>query len=188
MVKRIFIALKVSPDESIIHMMSSLKDHFKTGGIRLVNIENIHITLAFLGNTDPVLIEKVKSILDTICSKYVPFDLSLKGTGVYKNIENPRILWIGIEPSEPLLLLNSHTVRELKEAGFDLEARSFNPHLTVGRIKYINDKQAVTRFLGNYENKFFQKVHVDEVILYESILLQSGPVYKPVARFSLIPV
>jgi RNA 2',3'-cyclic 3'-phosphodiesterase len=186
-VKRIFIALKVDPDENIVNMMSSLSARFHREGIRLINIDNIHITLAFLGNTEEEMVKRVISILDTICNNFVRFDLSLKGIGVFKNIDNPRVLWIGIESSDELMALNRNLVKGLREAEFDLEDRAFNPHLTLCRIKYINDKQAFIGFLGNYQNLFFQKVPVDEVVLYESILLQSGPVYNPVARFRLIP-
>jgi 2'-5' RNA ligase len=73
----------------------------------------------------------------------------------------------------------------LKELGVNTEERPFKPHLTIGRIKHLNDKKSLEAVMEKYQDSEIQNTGVNEVILYESILLQSGPVYKPIAKFSL---
>ncbi len=66
-----------------------------------------------------------------------------------------------------------------------MEDRTFRPHLTLGRIKRINDIEKFKSLIMKYMNMVFQKQQVNEVILYESVLFHSGPVYSPLARYSL---
>ena len=66
-----------------------------------------------------------------------------------------------------------------------MEDRPFNPHLTLGRVKRINSKEELKTLVEHYINYEIQIVPVNEVILFESILLNSGPVYKPLTRIEL---
>jgi 2'-5' RNA ligase len=183
--KRIFIAVKIGVGDKLSRMISSMKSEFSSEGIKWTTNDNIHITLAFLGDTDGNKIKNITSMLNALCKTIIKFELTLRGTGVFKNINDPRILWTGIDPSERLMDLNRIIIGGLRESGHEIEERPFSPHLTIGRIKYFRDKEALKKFLDNYKDMVFQKVAVDEVILYESILLPKGPVYKPLATFNL---
>jgi 2'-5' RNA ligase len=81
--------------------------------------------------------------------------------------------------------LNDSIMNGLKDAGISIEDRPFKPHLTLGRIKYLKDKAVLKTLMDKYQNAEIQKVPVNEVILYESILLQTGPVYKPIGMFMI---
>jgi RNA 2',3'-cyclic 3'-phosphodiesterase len=184
--KRIFIAVKVEPGETLSGLISTFKAGLSKDSIKWTNPGNIHITLAFLGDTDDKMIEPISSMLHGQCKKATKFELVLKGSGVFRNMNDPRIIWTGIEPSEKLNYLNKVIVAGLKELNIKLEDRPFNPHLTLGRIKHLNDKETLTSLIGQYHNKVIQIVKVDEIILYESILLQTGPVYKPLEKIGLL--
>jgi RNA 2',3'-cyclic 3'-phosphodiesterase len=183
--KRIFIAVKVEVGEILLRMISSLKTGLKGENIKWTNQDNIHITLAFLGDTEEGKIKVISSVLMERCEGFGKFDLTIKGSGVFKNLDDPRIIWIGIDPSEKLMLLNDLIMNGLKDTNIKIENRPFKPHLTLGRIKYLNNKVALKTIIENYQDKEVQKLPVNEVILYESILLQSGPVYKPLSIFKL---
>jgi RNA 2',3'-cyclic 3'-phosphodiesterase len=183
--KRIFIAVKIEGGETLLTMISLLKSQLSGGKIGWTNPENIHITLSFLGDTDENLIRDINSMLKKNCEGSGGFELVIKGTGVFRNINDPRIIWIGIEQSEKLLSLNGVIIKGLMELGIKIEDRPFKPHLTIGRIKRLNDKETLKALIDKYQNSAFQKSVIKEVILYESILHQSGPVYIPLAKFSL---
>jgi 2'-5' RNA ligase len=183
--KRIFIAVKIGVGDKLSRMISSMKSEFSSEGIKWTTNDNIHITLAFLGDTDGNKIKNITSMLNALCKTIIKFELTLRGTGVFKNINDPRILWTGIDPSESLMELHRSIIGGLKVLGHKIEERPFNPHLTIARIKYFRNKVALEKLLDIYKDMLFQKVAVDEVILYESILLPKGPVYKPLARFNL---
>lgn len=183
--KRIFIALKVEAGETLLMMISSLKSVLSKDIVKWTNPDNIHITLAFLGDTDEKMIKPISSMLKEKCNGSGKFELILKGSGVFRNLSDPRIIWTGIEPSEKLMHLNEIIINGLKDLSIKMEGRPFNPHLTIGRIKHLNDKETLKAVIEQYQNSEIQLIPVNEVILYESILLQSGPVYKPIAKYNL---
>jgi 2''-5'' RNA ligase len=183
--KRIFIALKVEAGETLLFMISSLKSVLIKDTVKWTNPDNIHITLAFLGDTDGKMIKPISSMLKEKCKGSGKFELIIKGSGVFRNLSDPRIIWTGIEPSEKLMNLNEIIMNGLKDLSIKMEGRPFNPHLTIGRIKHLNDKETLKAVIEQYQNSEIQLIPVNEVILYESILLQSGPVYKPIAKYNL---
>ena len=65
--------------------------------VRWVKIENIHITVLFIGNITPEGISKIGDDIGSICSDYGPFDVSVKGLGVFPNLRHPRIFWVGLD-------------------------------------------------------------------------------------------
>jgi 2'-5' RNA ligase len=109
----------------------------------------------------------------------------LAGTGVFKNFRDPRVIWVGIHSSEKLLILNDIISDGLRENGFEIDERQFRPHLTLGRIKSVKDTENLKTVLERYRDNQIQIVRVNEVILYESILMQTGPLYKPLGNFAL---
>lgn len=183
--KRIFIALKVEAGETLLKMVSSLKSDLSKDSIKWTSIDNIHITLAFLGDTEEKLIKSISSMLKEKCKGSGSFQLIIRGLGVFRNPGDPRIIWTGVELSEKLVRLNEAILDGLRGLNIKLEDRPFNPHLTIGRIKHLNNKETLRTLLGQYQDSEIQIIPVNEVILYESVLLQSGPVYKPLAKFSL---
>ena len=183
--KRIFIALKVEAEEPLLMMISSLKSGLSKDIVKWTSPDNIHITLAFLGDTEENMIELISSMLEEKCKGTGRFELILKGSGVFRNFSDPRIIWTGIETSEKLMHLNEIIMNGLKGLNIKLEDRPFNPHLTIGRIKHLNDRGTLRVLIEQFQNSELQIIPVPEVILYESILLHSGPVYKPISRFNL---
>jgi len=183
--KRIFIALKVEAGETLLKMVSSLKSDLSKDSIKWTSIDNIHITLAFLGDTEEKLIKSISSMLKEKCKGSGSFQLIIRGLGVFRNPGDPRIIWTGVELSEKLVRLNEAILDGLRGLNIKMEDRPFNPHLTIGRIKHLNNKETLRTLLGQYQDSEIQIIPVNEVILYESVLLQSGPVYKPLAKFSL---
>jgi len=183
--KRIFIALKVNAEIELLRMIASLKDALRNDSVKWTHVDNIHITLAFLGDTQDRIIDEIYPVLNKKCSGYGSFQIILSGCGVFRSLNDPRIIWTGIQLSDKLTGLNSSIISGLKELNIKLEDRPYNPHLTVGRIKHINDIRILESLIARYKNAELQSVNADQVILYESILLPAGPIYKPLAKLSL---
>ena len=183
--KRIFIAVKVVPGIKLLEMAASLKANLSEEKIKWTTLDNIHITLAFPGNTSGEKIESIDSILKIKCSELKGFQVLMRGAGVFKSFSDPRIIWAGFEKSEELLRLAYSVSDGLRDIGIDLESRPFNPHLTIARIKHVSDKEELKKHIGKYQNSDIQVVSVNEVILFESITMQDGPVYKPLSIHKL---
>ena len=184
--QRIFIAVKIDPGDNLLNMISSLKAGLKDERIKWTESENYHVTLAFLGDTEKAEIKAIKNMLRTTCNGLGEFEIMIKGTGVFKNFSDPRIIWAGIETSEKMNKLYDCVKSGLKDTGISLEERTFKPHLTLGRIKSIRDNDNLRSLAARYLNAEIQSQRVDEVILYESILTQTGPVYKPLGKYPLV--
>ena len=65
--RRIFIALKVEPTDKLLSIISILKQGLCNDSIKWTNPDNIHITLAFLGDTDDKMIYPISSMLYELC-------------------------------------------------------------------------------------------------------------------------
>jgi 2'-5' RNA ligase len=183
--KRIFIAIKVDPGGELLRMFSSLKAVLGAEIIKWVDPANIHLTLAFLGDTEEKRIKILSGMLKERCTGFGEFDFELAGTGVFKNYMDPRVIWTGIRSAGKLSILNNLISEGLKLNGFEIEDRVFRPHLTLGRLKSVRDTENLKSVLERYRDSQFQIVHVTEVILFESILKQTGPIYKSLGNFSL---
>ncbi|HOW10785.1 MAG: RNA 2',3'-cyclic phosphodiesterase [Bacteroidales bacterium] len=183
--KRLFIAIKIVPEGDLLRMISSVKAMVGDESIKWVDPCNVHITLAFLGDTGERKIKPLTRILPEVCTGHGRFEFSLSGTGVFKNYNDPRVIWVGINPKEAITALNAKITCGLKSGGFLTEDRSFRPHLTIGRIRTIKDSERLKRVLETYRETEFQTIKASEVILYESILMQTGPLYKELAKFPL---
>jgi RNA 2',3'-cyclic 3'-phosphodiesterase len=183
--KRIFIAVKVDPGESFLQMITSFKTTLRNENIKWTKPGNTHITLSFIGNTGDEQVMAISAMLVERCEGLGKFELIIKGSGVFKNINDARVIWTGIESSVELKHLNEVIVNGLKNIGVNTEDRYFNPHLTLGRINVLKDKSILKILLDKYQNVEIQKVPVNEVILYESILLPTGPVYQPLNIYKL---
>jgi RNA 2',3'-cyclic 3'-phosphodiesterase len=183
--KRIFIAVKIEPGNNLVKMISSFKTGLKDERIKWTETENFHITLAFLGDTDEAKVKEIGKMLRVVCEGSGDFDIVIRGAGLFKNLKDPRVLWTGIDPSEELTSLHESVKLGLKDTGIVIEERNFSPHLTLGRIKSIRNDDTLRSLIDKYMNEEIQKQHVNEVLLFESILLHSGPEYKPLGKYPL---
>jgi len=183
--KRTFIAVKIDAAESFKEMVLKLRVELKDDSIKWVDTENMHVTIAFLGDTDDNAVKQTGDMLKERCRDTGSFTFALSGLGVFRNTDDPRVLWAGIDKNRELVNLHATVKEGLEAAGIRTEERSFNPHLTIGRIKRISDKRNLEALLKRYDKVWLQDVTVSEVIHYESILRQTGPEYKPLSVIRL---
>jgi 2'-5' RNA ligase len=183
--KRIFIAIKIEAGDNLLKMISSYRTRLNKAQIKWTDTSNIHITIVFLGNTEDKTINAINSMMEDKCKGFGQFELILKGSGIFRNINDPRIIWTGIEPSEKLSQLNNLIMNGLKELEIKTEDHPYKPHLTIGRIKHLNDGESLRALTEEYQHYEIQLVPVKEVILYESILLPTGPLYNPLIKVKL---
>lgn len=183
--KRIFIGIKIDPDKNFKKLISEIRQELSGEGLKWTEPENIHVTLAFLGDTHEDKLESIKAMLKEKCDGSGALEISLKGLGVFRNLRDPKVFWAGLYHSDKLSTLQSAVVEGLKGIGISVEERPFSPHLTLGRIKHIHDFDKLKVLLLKHHSTDIQRVNVSEVILYESILKQDGPVYNAIEVFKL---
>lgn len=150
-----------------------------------VKPSNIHLTLRFLGNTDPGKLPEIKQRLDERLSSLTPFPVSLGETGVFPNTRNPRILWIGLrDPENKLDPLHKIIEDTVERIGFPPEPKKFAPHLTLARIKSRKGSRLIEQEISKIGRVNSDSLEVTGVRLYQSRLTPQGAVYSILEEFS----
>ncbi len=153
--------------------------------IKWVDPGVMHITIAFLGDTDESIIPSVSDIIKQAALNHSPFELVFRGTGVFRNLHDPRVIWIGTDINPVVQNIKAELDNGLTKFGFEKETREFRPHLTLGRIKYLKDRSVLEEALKLYKDQDVQKELINEIIYYESILRPAGPEYLSIINVPL---
>jgi 2'-5' RNA ligase len=183
--KRTFIAVKIDVSDSLRDAISTLRSGLRNENVKWADLSNFHVTLAFIGDTEKSAIKSIGSMLEKEFKEFGSIEFSLTGFGLFRNINNPRIIFSAIEDPGRLIVAHNIIKKELTGLDIKLEEREFNPHLTIGRIKDLVDKSNLQKLIALYSGKLLQTMIVPEIIYYESVLLPTGPIYKPMLKVAL---
>jgi 2'-5' RNA ligase len=170
-----FIAIEVDSFPKIIEFENEIKN--SGAMVKLVEPQNIHITLKFLGDTNENLIEKIEEILRASVENIKPFEISLRGAGFFPNQNYIKVIWIGIENTEQLGQITYKIDDQISKLGFNREKRKFSAHLTVARVKSAKNKDKLIQIIEKYKEIEFGKIIVDSIKLKQSELTPKGPSY-----------
>lgn len=187
---RTFIAINVPP--AVLDTIARIQNRFKSLGLHAswVKPGNIHLTLKFLGDTDPDRIPGIQITLTETLASLARFQLSLDSAGVFPDTNNPRVLWLGLKDREGVLeTLQTGIEKALEQIGFPREQRPFSPHVTLARIKSPKGKKELKSELDalNRQGITPHPFDVGEIQLYESQLTPKGSIYTVLANFKLNP-
>jgi 2'-5' RNA ligase len=177
---RSFIAIDLSQNsrrqiETVVRELR--KSDAQVGWVR---VEAIHLTLKFLGNVDPELIERIKPALAREASKTGPIRLEAAGCGAFPGVKSPRIIWVGLRGAiAPLVELARNVDEALVPLGFKPEERPFTPHLTIGRVKGRGRLHALQEMLRAHAGFAAEPFDAARIVLYKSVLRPDGARYTP---------
>jgi 2'-5' RNA ligase len=140
--------------------------------------ESFHLTLKFLGDIPEQKVDAIGTALERAVEGVAPFQLEVRGLGVFPNPSSARVIWIGFEQSEPLSLLQARVEQVLEELEFPREDRPFRPHLTLARLKSKDNLKALQAYLRETgPSAAAGTVPVDELVLFRSDLRPDGARY-----------
>lgn len=177
---RFFIAIEFS--DELKQKFGALR--VPISGARWVSKEQIHLTLAFLGEVDE---EVVPCLIDSLAVLHSPpFKLRYLGTGCFPDRRRPHVLWTGFEPQPLLSALVDKIRAAVATCHIALESRPFVPHVTLARLKSPAMVE-VDSFLCRSHEISLPPVEVKEFILFESRLTSHGAIHSPVGTFPLKP-
>ena len=175
---RLFIAIEI-PEEIKEHI-ADIQERIigNENKIKLVNKNQIHLTLKFLGEVQPDKIETIKDSLKKISFK--PFSIYLDKIGVFPNENYIRVVWVGLKPEELILELQKNIDEKLKNL-FKKE-KIFKSHLTLARVKFIENKKEFVEKLKNIKIENI-KIDINNFKLVKSALTPKGPIYEDLEVF-----
>jgi 2'-5' RNA ligase len=186
---RVFLAIEV-PDavrESLKGPLTALEPLAES--IRINPVEQMHLTLHFLGHLPRNDVEHLPADLAPVVSRHRRFRLVAQGVGAFPGIGRPRVLWAGIAGSDlpRLIALQTELGDTLSSAGLTVEDR-FNAHLTLARVRRpprAQERTVLAAWSTRWAPAAFGEVPVDKVRLMRS-QLGGGPArHTTLATFDL---
>ena len=179
---RTFIAVPVEPPAEIRAVMKSIR---AIGGpIRMIDFDQMHLTLNFLGETRWNQVSEIGESIDQVVKQFTCFEVTLDSLGAFPDARRPRVVWAGLSLTERVTQLAETLAVELERLSFPREDRRYKPHLTLARVKGRCPAE-LQKIITDQASKSFGTIHVEEVILYQSELAKSGPIYTALSTHSL---
>ena len=177
---RTFISIHVPED--VKREIRKIQDQLPEFKGKKTEPENLHLTLKFLGEVDEAKIEKIKEKLKTI--EFGKFETEIDLIGVFDNrtskiYSKKLIIWLHLANCEKL----QKEIDQKLEGLFEKEKR-FMGHLTIARIKEVENKKEFLEELGKIEIPKI-KFNVEEFYLMKSELTAKGPEYSVLESYEL---
>jgi 2'-5' RNA ligase len=179
---RAFIAIDLP--ESIRATLRRKQAAFRSASsdARWTHPEGIHLTLKFLGEVPEHKVREVSDYLKKL-GPFEPFAIRVKGLGFFPDGRRPRVFWVGIEESAPLVRLAEEVDQAMGSIGFAREERAFRPHLTLARFRAPQAQPALQAAVSQEGDQDLGSFEVSDFFLFESKLSPHGAEYRKVERF-----
>ncbi|PSP34518.1 RNA 2',3'-cyclic phosphodiesterase [Halobacteriales archaeon QH_10_67_22] len=183
--KRLFVSVDL---DGLADEVATVQERFAgASGLRPTDPGQTHVTLKFLGDTDPDrvpdLVDELEAAVDDAAVD--PFELCVGGLGVFPDLDYISVVWVGVrEGGEQLTRLYEAIEKRTTAMGFDPEDHEFTPHATVARMDHAGGKELVQERVRT-DDPGVGVVDVQEIRLKESTLGSDGPTYETVDRVPL---
>lgn len=176
---RLFVGYLISDEtkKEIVKLQQEIKLY--DIDCKLVEQENLHINLSFLGEISEEDANKVKNDLGEIAKRFCKIEVELKGIRAIPDKKFTRV--IALEVSDPTGNLTKLMDEIIQKVGGDVKP----PHITLCRIKSARNKQQIIMFVERYENSKLSNMKIESIQLIESKLGRNGPEYSVISENTL---
>lgn len=182
---RSFIAFDIT-EQLIIEKIRGIQNELVNLGadLKLVEPANLHITLRFLGEIAPSVVENIKKKMVGV--KFKPFKIELKGLGAFPNLNNIRVIWVGIEKGSAELAKIAEELNEgLRGLPIKKEDKPFSPHLTIARTRSSRMRDKLSKYIKGMSEYKVGELMLKSLKLKRSVLTSKGPVYSTLFEVEL---
>lgn len=164
MQRRIFIGIELP--QQVKKRLIQATEKWQNLPVKWSRIENLHITLLFLGHIGDEMIPDICNKLKRACQKSDIFDINFEKIALGPDIKRARMFWLEGRPSEELKQFKNNINKEL--GIFQRDNVAIRPHITLGRIKKIDWKKLPKIPVIN--DKLSISVSVDSAQVSESLI------------------
>jgi RNA 2',3'-cyclic 3'-phosphodiesterase len=179
---RLFVALEISSAvrENLTALLKSLRA--VSPQTRWVRLENLHLTLKFIGEVSEAGLAGIRGALVGVRSDQ-PVTLEFRGLGFFPNEKHPRVFWAGIDASPNLKTLAADIDSAAEKLGIPAEKRPFSPHLTLARFESRRLPEKLRASIQENVGRDFGALRTNHFHLIESKLKPSGAEYTTLESF-----
>ena len=183
---RLFVGLEI-PEPSrrdLRRRLDGLRDRLPRA--RWVDLDNVHLTLLFLGETAENDVPALSAGLRRAFARCPPLELRLASGGTFPPGRPARVAWVGVDaPPELMTLQADVTQAAVDSLGFEPEERAYHPHVTLARCPDPWRREASEKFKTGLTGPVGPPFRADHGILFESKLSPKGARYRSVEVFPL---
>ena len=163
---RLFFALSVA--DNVISELDVFRARLKEPW-RLVRADQMHITLAFLGDKSDEELENIIRIGNNAAQRIRSFSIQIVETGTFPDAKDPKVLFASVKNSDELTGLHKAIIDRLENYN---DSFPFIPHVTLARCRLPGAKAVKTKLNLSWK--------ATSLILFKSELTSKGPVYEVV--------
>jgi RNA 2',3'-cyclic 3'-phosphodiesterase len=183
---RLFVGLEV-PEPSrrdLRRRLEGLRDRLPRA--RWVDLDNLHLTLLFLGETPAADVPALTAELRPAFARCSPLELRLGSGGAFPPDRPARVAWVGVDAPPELVKLQADVTQAAVDAvGFEPEARPYHPHVTLARCPDPWRREAADKFKTGLTGPIGPPFVAGHGVLFESKLSPKGARYRPVEIFPM---
>ncbi|QIG44984.1 RNA 2',3'-cyclic phosphodiesterase [Nocardioides anomalus] len=187
---RAFVAL-VPPVEALEDLDTFLEVRREVGDLRWVQADQVHATLAFLGDVPDRRLDDLVERLGRAAAKRTAFPTAIAGGGAFPDAARARVVWAGLQLEEDgrteLDRLATGCRAAANRAGVPVDGTRFRPHLTVARTRAPHDVSAWVRLLDTYRGPAWVAEEMALVASYLGEGARGRPRHQVVETFALTP-
>jgi len=183
---RTFIAVELSSE--VRRRLAAAQERLRRApcAVKWVKPALMHITLKFLGEIAETAVPEIEAVLASAAREAGgPFDLAVTGLGAFPQRGALRVLWAGVRDEGQLLRVHRRLDEGLAALGIARDHRPYSPHLTIGRVRGPRGAGALRELLARDAATEFGSCTIHEVVLVQSVLAPTGPLYTPLRREKL---
>ncbi len=185
---RLFISINI-PEELKKNIFAFIEDFKKKlPNLGWVKLDNIHITLKFLGASPPEDIDEIKAALKSVAGKFGKTKIKIENIGCFPSESRPRVLWAGISEGSGFLKEVAKSLDEKLAKKYNVEKREFVSHITMARIKSYDGRgsKKIKKAIADKKNTLFGEFMVGKISLMQSFLSPKGAIHEEVCSFEFL--
>jgi len=181
---RAFIALELT--DNVLDSLVRFQGEISSSGadLKLVERENLHFTVKFLGDISEAEASQACSRLSKLPLKML--SAGVRGAGAFPSPTRARVVWAGVAPENvpQVSSLAAEVIATLEGIG-ERDDRPFQAHVTLGRVRTPRNLHQLGDLLASNRDRQFGVAELTELKLKSSVLTPKGPVYSDVGVFPL---
>lgn len=181
---RSFIGINFSRElkEQLARIQEEVRAESLQGSFK--HVDNFHITLKFLGETQDAQTGAIAKSLEAIAGQYQGFELRLQGLGCFKGRESIRTLYIGLGGNiKALQQINREVEAAMEAVGFAREKKPYTPHITIAQNLIL--KEDFEKLKQKMILSADPVIRVDKIELIKSEQIQNKRIYTPICGYEL---
>ena len=152
--------------------------------IKLVERENLHFTVKFLGEIPDEVVDEVDRKVSALSIR--PMKVDVRGLGAFPDARRPRVVWAGVAaPDLGTISSAGQQVIDALEGVGESDDRGFHPHITVARVRSPRNSDSLSAVLRDYSAKEFGRTEINSLKLKSSDLTPAGPIYRDLKEYAL---